>query len=37
VSFNFSKLRVEYKAQRADGSLESPSRAGWDLKQNKNV
>ena len=32
-SFNYSKVEWEYKGQKADGSLESPIKAGYDLKK----
>ena len=35
VSFNFAKLEVEYKPQKADGSLGSPVEFRYDLKTNK--
>jgi type VI secretion system secreted protein Hcp len=35
VSLNFAKLEIEYKPQKADGSLGSPIRFGYDLKTNK--
>ena len=37
VSLNYSKIEVEYKEQKADGSLGGAVKAGWDLKQNKKV
>jgi type VI secretion system secreted protein Hcp len=37
ISLNFSKLEVEYKEQKADGSLGSPVKAGWNVKENKKV
>jgi len=37
VSLTFSKVQVEYKAQKADGSLDSAVTAGWDAKANKKV
>ena len=37
VSLTFSKIKVEYKAQKADGSLDTPIVAGWDKKSNKKV
>lgn len=37
VSLTFSKVRVEYKAQKADGSLDTAVTAGWDQKANKKV
>jgi type VI secretion system secreted protein Hcp len=35
ISFNFAKIEQEYKPQKADGSLDSPVKAGYDLKVNK--
>jgi type VI secretion system secreted protein Hcp len=37
VSFNFAKIEMTYAEQKADGSLGAPSKAGWDLKQNKKI
>jgi type VI secretion system secreted protein Hcp len=37
VSLNFSKVSVAYKAQKADGSLDTAVTAGWDAKTNKKV
>jgi type VI secretion system secreted protein Hcp len=37
VSFTFSKIKVEYKAQKADGSLDTAIVAGWDAKANKKL
>ena len=37
VTFSFSRIRVEYKAQKADGSLDSPIVAGWDKKAIKKL
>ena len=37
ITFTFSKIKVEYRAQKADGSLETPIVAGWDKKTNKKV
>jgi type VI secretion system secreted protein Hcp len=37
VAFNFAQVRVEYRSQKADGSLEAPVKAGWDVKQNKKL
>jgi type VI secretion system secreted protein Hcp len=34
VSLAFAKVKVEYKAQKADGSLDTAVSAGWDLKTN---
>ncbi len=35
VSFNFAKLEVEYKRQKADGTLASGLEFRYDLKANK--
>ena len=35
VSLNFSKIQMEYKEQKADGSLGTSVKAGWDVKHNK--
>ena len=37
VSLNFAKIEVEYKEQKADGSLAAGVKAGYDLKLNKAV
>jgi type VI secretion system secreted protein Hcp len=37
VSFSFSKIKVEYRAQKADGSLDSPVTAGWDRAAGKKL
>jgi type VI secretion system secreted protein Hcp len=37
ASLNFSKVKVEYRAQKADGSLEAPVTAGWDVKANSKL
>ena len=37
ISLNFGKIEVEYKEQKADGSLGSPVKVGYDLKQNTKV
>lgn len=37
ISFNFSKIEFEYKPQKADGTLDSPVKTGYDLKANKKV
>lgn len=36
-SLNFSKIEIEYKEQKADGSVGSPVKAGYDVKANKKV
>jgi len=37
ISLNFSKIQVEYKEQKADGSLGGAVKAGYNLKENKSV
>ena len=37
LSLNFSKIEVEYRAVKPDGSLDTPVKAGWDRKANKPV
>jgi type VI secretion system secreted protein Hcp len=37
ISLNFAKIEYEYKSQKEDGSLDSPAKAGWDLKSNKKI
>jgi type VI secretion system secreted protein Hcp len=37
ASLGFSTIQMEYKPQKADGSLDAPVKAGWDLKQNKAI
>ena len=34
---SFDKIEVEYKPIKADGSLGSSMKAGWDVKSNKGV
>ncbi len=35
ITFNFAKIEHEYKPQKEDGTLDSPVKAGYDLKANK--
>jgi type VI secretion system secreted protein Hcp len=35
VSLTFGKIEVEYKEQKADGSLGASSKVGWDVKKNQ--
>ncbi len=35
VSFRYAQIKVEYRPQRADGSLGAPITAGWNLKTNE--
>jgi type VI secretion system secreted protein Hcp len=37
VSCNFSKIEVEYKQVKADGTFAGSIKAGWDVKQNKQL
>ncbi len=37
ISLNFGKIEIEYKEQKADGTLGGVVKSGWDLKQNKPV
>ncbi len=37
LSFNFSKISMEYKVQQPDGSLAPGSRFGWDVKANTKI
>jgi type VI secretion system secreted protein Hcp len=37
ISFNYAKMEVEYKEQKADGTLGGPIKVGYDLKANKKV
>jgi type VI secretion system secreted protein Hcp len=36
-ALNFSKIQMEYKQQKPDGSLAASIKAGWDVKQNKKL
>jgi type VI secretion system secreted protein Hcp len=35
ISFNYTKVEIEYKEQKQDGTLGSPVKVGYDLKQQK--
>ena len=37
ISFAFAKVNVEYKPQKADGSVGAAVSFGWDLKANKKI
>jgi type VI secretion system secreted protein Hcp len=37
IGLNFAKIEVEYKEQKADGTVGAAVRTGWDFKQNKRV
>ena len=34
ISFNFTKVVMEYKPQKADGTLDAGIKKGWNLKTN---
>lgn len=36
-SLNYAKIEFEYKPQKADGTLDTAVKAGWDLKGNAKV
>jgi type VI secretion system secreted protein Hcp len=36
-SLAFSKIKIEYKEQKADGSLGAAATVGWDVKANQKV
>jgi type VI secretion system secreted protein Hcp len=33
-ALNYAKIEVEYRAQKADGSLDDPIKRGWDRQKN---
>ncbi len=37
ISFNYSKMEIEYKEQKADGTPGGVIKAGWDLNANKKL
>ena len=37
VSFTYAQIKVEYQAQKPDGSLGAPITAGWNLKTNEPI
>jgi type VI secretion system secreted protein Hcp len=37
VSLSFARIEMEYRPQKADGSLGPPEKAGWDVKEGKTV
>jgi type VI secretion system secreted protein Hcp len=37
ISLAFSRIEMEYRPQKSDGSLDAPIKAGWDVKQNKPI
>ena len=36
-SLNFTRIGLDYKVQKADGSLDRSVQAGYDLKANKKI
>jgi type VI secretion system secreted protein Hcp len=36
-ALNFVKLSYDYRPQKADGSLDAPVHAGWDLSKNVKI
>lgn len=37
VSFDFGRIELQYRPQKADGSLDAAIKAGWDVKKNKKL
>jgi type VI secretion system secreted protein Hcp len=37
VAFDFGRITVDYRPQRADGTLDAAVEAGWDLKTNRPI
>jgi type VI secretion system secreted protein Hcp len=37
VSLTYAKFEMEYKPQKADGSLDAGIKWGWNVKENKKV
>ena len=37
VAFDFGKIEVSYRPQKADGSADVPVKAGWDAKAGKAI
>jgi type VI secretion system secreted protein Hcp len=37
ISLNYAKIEYEYREQSADGTLQGPIKAGYDLKQMKSI
>jgi type VI secretion system secreted protein Hcp len=37
ISLNFARIEIEFRPQKADGSLAPPEKGGWDVKKNKPV
>jgi type VI secretion system secreted protein Hcp len=37
VTLAYGKIQLEYRAQKADGTLEAPVKAGWDVEENKKL
>jgi type VI secretion system secreted protein Hcp len=37
VSLGFARIEIEYRPQKADGSLDAPVKAGWDVIKNAKI
>jgi type VI secretion system secreted protein Hcp len=37
VTLHYGTIQIEYRAQKADGSLQQPVKAGWNLVTNKKL
>ena len=37
ASMGFSTIQMDYRPQKADGSLDTPVKSGWDVKNNKPI
>jgi type VI secretion system secreted protein Hcp len=37
ISLNYGQIETEYKAQKADGTLDGAIKAGWHLKENRKI
>jgi type VI secretion system secreted protein Hcp len=37
ASMGFSTIQMDYRPQKADGSLDTPAKAGWDVRKNKPI
>lgn len=35
IALNFTKIEMEYKPQKADGTLDGPIKSHWSVKENK--
>jgi len=37
ISLNYAKIEFSYRPQKADGTLDSPVKAGWDIAKNTKI